>query len=209
MTNRPRLPLFSRLLALVLLCWSAGLAVVPNAALEAVILTESRDCSTACRASLADNYRGLDVFFAGLDRTLAARQLEAEVEMDAGGLAAAAGKVRGWIYQILSQRLAAANNLLRLMLLRLALLSRLLFLTLLLAAAVAVDAAILRTLAHRGFESSRPAVSFTAALGFFAAVIAGFLLSLLPVAGAAAAGLALTALGCIGLHAWVRYFHRL
>ena len=118
-------------------------------------------------------------------------------------------EIRNGVQTTVFNRLHAVQELICLVSLRLEVFKCAFGLIALLVVATVIDAASLRSIAHHTFDASRPAVSFTSALGFLGALTLGAALVLMPFTGAAAAGLSVIAIGCTGLHTWVRYFHKL
>lgn len=207
MTTKPLRSLASGGLFLIIALWLAVFCFASGSTVQAVFEHESTACEASCRAHIAPKLRLIDGSFDELRNTIYREIVslpaadESLSELDAA--------VRNGLWQTALNRLAAIQGLLRLVCLRLEVFKYTFGLILLLAVATVIDALSLRAIAHHTFETSRPAVSFTSALGFFGALIVGSALVLMPFAGAAVAGLTVIAVGCVGLHAWVRYFHRL
>lgn len=196
-----------KILGLALLLWIGIFLFADGRQVQAVVDFESRGCSQSCRAAIEtpmrDTDRAFDEWTAGIRSELA-------------GAAPVSGSVRHFdaalrngLWRFSVERLYAARALVRLCILRIEMLAASLGLLVLFIVAVAADAAVMRRIAHETFETSRPAVSLTSGMGFLAALAFGSALSLMPFAGAGLLGLTVMAAGCVGLHAWVRYFHRL
>lgn len=196
-----------KILGLALLLWIGLFLFADGRQVQAVVDFESRGCSQACQAAIEapmrDTDRAFDEWTAGIRSELA-------------GAAPVSGSVRHFdaalrngLWRFSVERLYAARALVRLCILRIEMLAASLGLLVLFIVAVAVDAAVMRRIAHETFETSRPAVSLTSGMGFLAALACGSALSVMPFAGAGLLGLTVMAAGCVGLHAWVRYFHRL
>ena len=206
MTTKLLRSLASGGLFLIIALWLAVFCFASGSTVQAVFEHESAACEASCRAHIAPKLRLIDGSFDELRNTIYREIVSLPADESLSELDAA---VRNGLWQTALNRLAAIQGLLRLVCLRLEVFKYTFGLILLLAVATVIDALSLRAIAHHTFETSRPAVSFTSAIGFLGALIMGSALVLMPFAGAAVVGLSVIAVGCVGLHAWVRYFHRL
>lgn len=194
MTTKPLRSLASGGLFLIIALWLAVFCFASGSTVQAVFEHESAACEASCRAYVAPKLRLIDGSFDELRNTIYREIVslpaadESLSELDAA--------LRNGLWQTALNRLAAIQGLLRLVCLRLEVFKYTFGLILLLAVATVIDALSLRAIAHHTFETSRPAVSFTSAIGFLGALIAGSALVLMPFAGAAVAGLTVIAVVC-------------
>lgn len=196
------------LLALGALLALAAL-LTPASSVRGVFLNEIAACAAACRSASERDIALVRARFAGFAQRAAL--LEASPRLEVLAEASAADPLAGLgrkLRQALHERLLTAQALAELAVMRW---HRLKFVLLLLAFwtfAVVVDAFAQRAIAHQNFEAPRPAVSFAGALFFAGLLAAGASLACAPISGAAGAGIFCATFGTLGLHAWVRYFHR-
>lgn len=207
MQRTKHLSLWGLTLTLIFVFWSVTLLLTPAHTIQTVFQTEAAGCLQVCSDKIEGPLQKANDWFSKLKGTV--RFSLQATPLAPAGLSDIDANVRNTLWRFLSERLHAAQNLLALLLLRMALFENTLLLLLLFEGAVIVDALTLRTIAHHTFETSRPAVSFLSAKSFFAAVGIGFALMFVPVVHAAFAGLLILTVGSLGLHFWVRYFHRL
>ena len=190
-------------LALVL---TAVLFFSPPEHIRGVLAEELASCPQNCRGAAAPA-AVVHAFFEKRRRTLANALCEEPVPSDPLGRAErhAQAAFAGFV----QQRLKAAEGLVVLFCVRLRMLAACFALLGLFLTSTLVDAALCRRIAHQSFEASRPAVSFLSAAGFFTAVCLSAGLFVLPISGAGLACAWVLACSALGLHGWVRYFHRL
>ena len=192
---------------LILGLWLAVFCFASGSSVKSVFEKESVACQSHCRDRLEERMLSINDWF---------NRLRGEIHLVLVAIPSAdesfapiETQLRNSVQATVFNRLHAAQELICLVSLRLEVFKYVFGLIALLAACTVIDAATLRSIAHHTFDASRPAVSFTSALGFLGALTLGAALVLMPFTGAAAAGLSVIAIGCTGLHTWVRYFHKL
>lgn len=206
MTTSPLTSLIAKSLLLLAVLLTLVLLASPPAQIEAVLRAETQACPAQCRAAVP-TLQALGGRFQAWRTDLAAA-----LSSDTGfseDYAAWQARARRGMWSIASERLACLEGLVRLLVIRLYALASSLAILLVFIAAVVLDAAVARRIAHQDFEAARPAVSFVSALGVVACIGLGAALMTVPVAGAGTAGFVVLSVGALGLHGWVRYFHML
>ena len=192
---------------LIFVLWLAVFCFASGSSVESVFEKESVACQAHCRAQLENRLQSINGWFDALRRKVHSAIVSIPTTDET--FAPIEAEIRNGVQTTVFNRLHAVQELIHLVSLRLEVFKCVFGLITLLAIATVIDAASLRSIAHHTFDASRPAVSFTSALGFLGALTLGAALVLLPFTGATAAGLSVIAIGCTGLHTWVRYFHKL
>lgn len=192
---------------LTFVLWLAVFCFASGSSVESVFEKESVACQAHCRAQLENRLQSINGWFDALRRKVHSAIVSIPTTDET--FAPIEAEIRNGVQTTVFNRLHAVQELIRLVSLRLEVFKCVFGLIALLAVATVIDAASLRSIAHHTFDASRPAVSFTSALGFLGALTLGAALVLMPFTGAAAAGLSVIAIGCTGLHTWGRYFHKL
>ena len=192
---------------LTFVLWLAVFCFASGSSVESVFEKESVACQAHCRAQLENRLKSINGWFDALRRKVHSAIVSIPTTDETFALIEA--EIRNGVQTTVFNRLHAVQELICLVGLRLEVFKCVFGLIALLAVATVIDAASLRSIAHHTFNASRPAVSFTSALGFLGALTLGAALVLMPFTGAAVAGLSVIAVGCMGLHTWIRYFHKL
>lgn len=176
----------------------------PPAIVHNTLVSEILDCPHRCQDARTQ-IDGLHNWFESLRLELA-RASAADSPMPET-LAETEMSMRLRAGAFVDNRLAAVEGLAALFCVRLSMFADSLWLLILLTVSTIIDALCQRRIAHQGFETSRPAVSFLSAAGFLTILCAGAALLTLPLPGAGIFGIVVLALSTFGLHCWIRYFH--
>lgn len=156
---------------LIFVLWLAVFCFASGSSVESVFEKESVACQAHCRAQLENRLQSINGWFDALRRKVHSAIVSIPTTDET--FAPIEAEIRNGVQTTVFNRLHAVQELIHLVSLRLEVFKCVFGLITLLAIATVIDAASLRSIAHHTFDASRPAVSFTSALGFLGALTLG------------------------------------